>query len=155
MSDTSVLLLNFLKTGYQALTSPTPAYANILFDTKWSRMDKYAMVIIEKMPGNITTPILGSNRFRYEVYKRVQLLTRRNSAINDLYNLESNIETIINTNPTGQWANGIDQLFVTNFTPVLIKPGDDQILIGETIDQTATLARSFAIIKMIYECYVG
>ena len=152
MADTSIILMNYLKTQYQIITTPVPLYVDINFDTKFARMEKHNQVIIERMPNVVTPQILGGGRFAYQDTKRIQIACSRTGAIDNGYNLERNLDDIINGNPIGMQANGVDFALISNFTPIVVRT-EQQINEWEAEATETTLYRSFALATLYYNAY--
>src|SRR5689334_5519983 len=110
--------MNFISSNWGG--GVTPVAAAINFDTKWSRLDKLNHVIVEKMPNQITPQTLGASRSRFTDYYRIQVYCTGFSAINNKYNIEQEIQRIIQGNVTGiqtvnSVATGIDFILMESF----------------------------------------
>lgn len=145
MTDTAIILKNYISAGY-IISQPPKTSVN--FDTKFARMDKYYHIIVENMPEMHNLFILGSSMFRIEDVKRVQIFASRTSAINDRFLMERHILDIINANPLGMSGSGIQQAFITQFTPIITQP-DQKTTDGEV--EVSGIARSFALVTLQYD----
>jgi len=148
VTDPAISLKNYISTNY---IIATPPIAQVNFDTKFSRMDKPNIIVIEKMPKTITAQNLGSTRFRYDDVKRVQIFCTGKSSINNRYLIEEHIEDIINANPLGMQADGIKHTFITEFQEISRRVDNDT---SKVIVASTDVSRSFATVFLRYEKYV-
>lgn len=148
MGDTSIILKNFISDSY---TIGQPPKAQVDFDTKFARMDKFNHIIVENMPKMYNKKTLGGNRFAVEDVKRIQVFCSRPSAINDRFLIETHLMDIINANPLGMQSSGVQQAFITQFSPIITQT-DAKTNEGEV--ETTAFARSYALCTLYYDLTV-
>src|SRR6185312_14459764 len=100
--------------------------ASVYFDDKWARADYANNVIIEQLRIEEQDQSLGKARIRYHHYFQVQIFCKGENAINNRFLIEQHIEDIINANPTAERGDGIDEMYITGWTPVK-NWSDDQL----------------------------
>lgn len=134
-------------TGYTV-----PASSAIKIDTKFgSGKGFFNFIIIEEMPKNTKSQVLGNGRYDTVEVKRIQILCIGTTAKTTLYNMEKHIESLVNGNPTGmQTTYGIDWINLSDFTPIPTSENDDT-LTNLTPNTGFQKARSRATITLRYE----
>lgn len=105
-------------------------------------------VIIENMPKIIKPQILGKGRTRTEDVKRLQIYCVGHSSKNNKWLMERHIDSLINGNPTGLNADGIDRMELSEF--VEIEPSADN---PKAPGLPTTIARSRALVILTYDQY--
>ena len=147
--DPAISLMNYLKNNWTTVTGYTvPQVTAIRFDTKFGNMSGENFVIIENMPQTIKPQILGKGRTRTLDVKRIQILCIGHSSINNRWNMEQHIDSLINGNPLALTTNGIDIVELSDFTVLENTPDN-------TMDpaQTTVRSRSKATCTLTYDKY--
>lgn len=142
-----------LKDYITAAFSPTtdPPLADCHFSTKWDRLDKHCIVMVENMLQPIQIEDNGSNRYKYDDKFRVQILANRSVGKDRRWKMEKIIASKINANRTGMQADGIDEAFISEFVPIPSFSVDSNNLAV----QNTTVERSSAICTLRYYKYVS
>lgn len=122
--------------------------AQVRFDTKFGRYDLHNMVIVEKMPVKHYEQSLGMQRFRINEVKRVQIWCDTKSSLNNRWLVEQECFRIINGNPLYLQGVGIDWIEATDLNPIPTRGMDQQ---ADNAEREDTLARSYFLVKMIYD----
>ena len=147
--DPSISLKSFLSTNWAVATGYSPPIAAaIRFDTKFGNMSGENFVIIENMPQTIKPQILGKGRVRITDVKRLQIYCVGHSSKDNKWKMEKHIESLINGNPQGLNANGIDIIDLSEFVEIEAAPDNPKNPAGTTV-----IARSRALVSLIYDEY--
>ena len=147
--DPSISLKNFLSTNWTVVTGYVPPIATtIRFDTKFGNMSGENFVVIENMPQTIKPQILGKGRTRTVDTKRLQIYCVGHSSKDNKWKMERHIDSLINGNPTGLTANGIDIMELGEFVEIEAAPDNPKNPAGTTV-----IARSRALVTLTYDEY--
>jgi len=150
VQDPAITLKNYISTNWASFVSGVtpPLAATILFDTKFSRLDKANFVIIEPMPGDTESQVIGNGRYVYDDVRRIQIFCNSKTAFNDRWLMERHITNLINANMLGMQAQGIIWAMIDKFEEIRMQP-EAKTNIPEI--QSTSIARSFAFILLRYE----
>src|SRR5579885_486526 len=164
LTDPSVQLVNFLKTNWPAgganttgtadaelmPYNPPTTLGNIKFDTKFKNvMNAKHAIVVQNLVQNIRPAVLGMSRVSHEDIKRIQVWatgTSFSDAVNKRWEMEQQIESLINANPLSIPATR--GALITNFTQ--ISAGDDSE-ISKGVVNAASIARSYALCYLYYD----
>lgn len=148
--DPAITLKNYIQTNWDTYSSGVtpPTAAKILFDTKFSRLDKANFVIIEPMPGDTESQVIGNGRYVYDDVRRIQIFCNSKSSYNDRWLMERHITNLINANMLGMQAQGIIWAMIDKFEETRMQP-ESKTNIPEI--ESTLIARSWAFILLRYE----
>lgn len=149
LKDPAEILKDYIKSAFDATTDP-PA-SECYFSTKWDRLDKHCIVVVENMLQPIRIEDNGSGRYQYDDKFRVQVLANRNIGKDRRWKMEKIITSKINANRTGMQVDGIDEAFISEFVPIASVSIDANNLAV----QDTTVERSYAICTLRYYKYVS
>lgn len=122
------------------------------FDNKWGRADIPNEIVVERVMLNDEITALGMQRIRNYDQFLIQLVTRGDNAINNLFLMQQHVEDLINGNPTAERGDGFDEFRITGWQPVKLQSDDD--ISASVVDTLAiTMARSKALVTVIYDKY--
>lgn len=144
--DPAITLKDFLEDNWEI---SDPAASLINFDTKLERFDKYLHCIVENISDPADIADIGASRFTHEDVKRVQLIGYRKNAKDQIWKMKERIEAIINANPTGMQANGIEQAFIIDYQDLISSPTFDDVKQPEA--RMTGEIRSRFLIKLRYD----
>ena len=151
-TDPAIALWTYIKSKWADVTGYTvPAVGSVKFDTKFGDMILPNMVIIENMPVEVKPQQLGGTRFRNKEVKRLQILCTGPSCLNNHWNIQKHIESIINGDLNGmQTTYGMDAVRISQFTEIEkeTETTKSTLQIGRVLK-----VRSYALIEMTHELY--
>lgn len=153
-TDPVVSLFTYLSDNWDQDTGYNPPASNLIkFDSKFGLATGfYNYVIVERMPSKDTDLTLGRARKRIFDYFRVQVFCQGKSAINNRWNMEMHIRSIIDANPTALRTSGIDEMGITAFTTIVTEnSGDADVTNRIPSTKGNWISRSRATCEMIYD----
>lgn len=153
-TDPVVTLFNYLKTNWtQATGYAPPDVTKIKFDSKFGlKTGFYNYVIVERMPTKEVDLTLGRVYKRIYDNMRMQIFCQSKSAINDRWNTEMHIRSIIDANPIALRSSGIDEVSISAFEPIITDyQGDTDITKRVPATAGMWISRSKASVQLIYD----
>lgn len=154
--DPVVSLFTYLKNNWtQATGYSPPAASAIKFDSKFGLVTGFNnYVIVERMPATEEDQTVGKTRKRVYDNMIIQIYCQGSSAINNRWLMEMHIRSIIDANPTALRTNGIDEIGITTFQPILTDyEKDSDITDRAPANKGLWISRSRAKVELIYDLY--
>jgi len=147
--DPSIGLWTWLKDNWTNATGYTvPDKTLIKFDVKFGDFIGYNFVIVESMNNKATTVSLGKQWVMYNDIKRLQIMCRGTNSVNNRFQMEQHIDTLINSNPSGmQTTYGIDIMGISSFTKI---PDMSEQEMNNQQQTKVLTSRSYALVDLNY-----
>jgi hypothetical protein len=119
--------------------------------TRFDDLSKQYIVIVEKLAVTSTNTVLGKQRIRVRDAYRIQVYARGFSAIDKSYKMCQYLEDLIGANPTALRSDGIDEIELSEFSPVNTQ--DEKPSAG--LGKSQLIVRYAATCTLIYDKYIG